>query len=496
MIPAIPTTHLIDLDAIPGDPNYLGLKIIRVQTDEGARVRYTAREYRFQHETDYTVIRATLTRKGMVNPNSGHMRVSVHTHPTLKQFRDIVQYDPSNPPHDNYDALGMKAAHDQTQSDFKGQKQSNKNLFRDYLLESVTGQRTAYLPSISGWQTMATFPKTIFVAFDEDDSDALYGMIYLPKAPIMQADGQTQTAALFALAGQKEAVDKGALEKFRVTLEIELNVDERKAGQSFADRNGRGSKKNKNLVIGLDSSSAMSDLREKSIKGTVFENRVSRGRNTPTSVTATGMIVDLSTMEQMLMGVVSELNDKPETVKHYHVPYLLPYTQEFIKLLDEVFAHQWSEKTPANGDPFRKLYVHGWPFALKAIASAYHATKLAELGPLSRALRAQNAGKGLEQAFIEQWEEEKKATPPKQVITFDELKDRLQKIDWLRYRKHWIKLTGAKLAKNGKQKTYKLKSVPEEKVDGQAQNTKTVIAMVRDKILSDKWQDLTGSEDA
>jgi hypothetical protein len=496
MIPAIPTTHLINLDAIAGDPNYLGLKIIHVQTDEEARNRYTGREYRFQHETDYTVIRATLTRKGMVSSTSGHMRLAVHTHPTLKQFRDVVQYDPSNPPHDNYDALGMKAAHDQTQSDFKGQKQSNRILFRDYLLESVTGQRTAYLPSISGWQTKATFPKTVFVAFDEEDADALYGQIYLPKAPIMQADGQTQTAALFALAGQKEAVDKGALENFRVTLEIELNVDERKAGQSFADRNGRGSRKNKNLVIGLDSSSAMSDLREKSIEGTVFENRVSRGRNTSTSVTATGMIVDLSTMEQMLMGVISELNDKPETVKHYHVPYLLPYTQEFIKLLDEVFAHQWLEKTPANGDPFRKLYVHGWPFALKAIASAYHAAKITELGPLSRALRAQNAGKGLEQAFLEQLEEEKSAPPPKQVITFDELKQRLEKIDWLRYRKHWIKLTGAKQAKNGKSKMYKLKSVPDEKVEGQAQNTKTVIAIVRDKILSDKWEDLTTSEDA
>lgn len=495
MIPAIPTIHLIDLDSIPGDPNYLGLKILNVQTDTTVHARYTAREYRFQHETDYTVIRATLTRKGMVSSTSGHMRLSVHTHPTLKQFRDIVQYDPSNPPHDNYDALGMKAAHDQTQSDFKGQKQYNKTLFRDYLLESVTGQRTAYLPSISGWQTKTAFPKTVFVAFDGEDPDALYGLIYLPKAPIMQSDGQTQTAALFALAGHKEAVDKGALENFRVTLEIELNVDERKAGQSFADRNGRGSKKNKNLVIGLDSSSAMSDLREKSIEGTVFENRVSRGRNTPTSVTATSMIVDLSTMEQMLLGVISDDSEKPETVKHYHVPYLLPYTKEFLQLLDEVFAHQWLEKS-GSGDPFRKLYVHGWPFALKAIASAYHASRLTELTPLSRALRAQNAGKGLEQAFLDQLEDEKGATPPKQVITFEELKERLKKIDWLRYRKHWIKLTGAKLGKDGKNKTYKLKSESEEKVEGQAQNTRTVIAIVRDKILSNSWEDLTSSEDA
>jgi hypothetical protein len=183
-------------------------------------------------------------------------------------------------------------------------------------------------------------------------------------------------------------------------------------------------------------------------------------------------------------------------VKHYHVQYLLPYTQEFLKLLDEVFANQWLEKTPANGDPFRKLYVHGWPFALKAIASAYHAARITELAPLSRALRAQNAGKGLEQAFLDQLEDEKSATAPKQVITFEELRERLKKIDWLRYRKHWIKLTGAKLGKDGKPKTYKLKSVPDEKVEGQAQNTRTVIAMVRDKILSSSWEDLTATDDA
>jgi hypothetical protein len=441
------------------------------------------------------MVRATLTRKGMVDSQSAHTRISVHTHPTLKQFRDMVQYDPSNPPPDNYDALGMKEAHDQTQSDFKGQKQLNKDLFKNYLLESIMGSRTAYLPSISGWQTKSSLARTVFVAFDEEDPDALYGLLYLPKSPIMQADGQTQTAALFALAAHKEAVDKGALEKFRVTLEIELNVDERKAGQSFADRNGRGSKKNKNLVIGLDSSSAMSQLRDASIEGTVFEKRLARGRNTPTSVTATGMIVDLSTMEQMLMGVVSDLSDKPEILKHHHISYFQPYTREFIKLLDDVFAKYWLEKTPLNQDTFRKLYVHGWPFALKAIAAAYHATRIAELAPLARALRAQSAGKGLEEAFIDQLHEEQQKPPSQPVITFEELKDRLEKIDWLRYRKHWIKLAGAKQGKDGKFKTFKLKSTGEEKVDGQAQNTHTVIGAVRDKILSDKWEDLTSTED-
>lgn len=498
MIPAIPNTQLLDLDAIAADPDFLGLRVVRAQTDAEARTRYNAREYRFQHETDYTVIRATLTRKGMAQPSSGHMRVSAHTHPTLKQFRDMVQYDPSNPPSDNFYALGMKAAHEQTQSDFKGQKQSNKALFTQYLLECVTGSRTAYLPSISGWQTKVSFPRTVFVAFDEADPDALYGFLFLPKDPIMQADGQTQTAALFALAGQKEAIDKGALEHFRVTLEIELNIDERKAGQSFADRNGRGSKKNKNLVIGLDSSSAMSELRTQSVQGTVFQDRVARGRNTPTSVTATTMIVDLSTMEQMLMGAISDLSDKPEIVKHFHVPYFAPFTKEFLGLLDEVFASQWLEKTPADSDPFRRLYVHGWPFALKAIAAAYHITRIEQLGPLSQALHAHSAGQGLEEAFLARLSDVKQSPPPlpKQFISFEELRDRLKKIDWLRYRKHWVNVTGKKVGKNGKPKKYKLRSEPEEKVEGQAQNTRTVISMVRDIILSNKWEMLTKSEDA
>lgn len=495
MIPAIPTNQIIATEAIAGDPGYHGLKIIHAQSDPLTAKNYTDRAYRFQHETDYTVIRATLTRKGMVDPTSSHMRISVHSHPTLKQFRDMVQYDPSDPAPNNYYALGMQEAHDQTQSDFKGQKQTNKELFKNYLLESVTGSRTAYLPVISGWQTKTSFGRTVFVAFDEEDPDALYGILYLPKDPIMQADGQTQTAALFALAGQKEAVDKGALEKFRVTLEIEFNVDERKAGQSFADRNGRGSKKNKNLVIGLDSSSAMSQLRDASIEGTVFEKRLARGRNTPTTVTATGAIVDLSTMEQMLMGVVSDLGDKPEILKHHHISSFLPYTREFIKLLDEVFSKYWLEKTPPNQDTFRKLYVHGWPFALKAIAAAYHSARIEQLAPLARSLRAQSAGKGLEEAFKDQLFDEQQKVPSVPPITFDELKDRLEKIDWLRYRKHWIKLTGAKQGKDGTLKTFKLKSTGEEKVDSQAQNTITVIAAVRDKILSKTWEDLTSSED-
>jgi hypothetical protein len=275
----------------------------------------------------------------------------------------------------------------------------------------------------------------------------------------MQADGQTQTAALFALAGTKDAIEKGALENYRLTLEVELNMDERSAGQSFADRNGRGTKKNKNLVIALDTSSALSELREQSIKGTVFENRLGRGRDTSTSESSTGPIVDLSTMEQMLLNIIADGKYKPEIFKHYHVEHFVPYTREFILLLESLFAKDWVENTPKGQDTFRRLYVHGWPFALKAIASAYHRARIDELGPLAAALSARDVGKSLDAAFKDTLASERASLDkPKPPITYEELKSRLQKIDWLRYRKHWIELTGAKMKDDGKKRTFKLKS--------------------------------------
>ena len=72
------------------------------------------------------------------------------------------------------------------------------------------------------------------------------------------------------------------------SLEIELGVPEEGTGQSFADRNGRGSKKNKNLVIAFDTSAAISQLRSKVVKGTIFEGRLADGRTQGATVTATG----------------------------------------------------------------------------------------------------------------------------------------------------------------------------------------------------------------
>lgn len=493
MIPSIPNSPLIPTDSILPDPAYRGLRILRVQSDPVAASKFMQREYRFLHEPDYNAIKATLTRKGMVVGE--RCRIAAFIHPNLKQFVNMVIYDPSNPPGDDYEALGMIKAHEQTQSDFEGQKKQNKEHFRDYLIESVDGSRIPYLPVISGWQTKIAMDKTVFVAFDEEDPDAMYGLLYLPKSPVMQADGQTQTAALFALRASKDAIQKGALDKFRISLEIELNVDERQAGQSFADRNGRGSKKNKNLVIGLDTSSALSDLRVKSVVGTVFERRLAHGRSTSTSETATGYIVDLSTMEQMLMGVIADGKAKPESFKHFHIDHFAKYCREFIELLESLFAGAWVEKSPVNQDPFRRLYIHGWPFALKAIASAYHQSRIDELGPLAAALAGRrDASKGFEDDFLEELATKRAEWQKKPMVPFDDLKARLEQIDWLRYRHHWIALTGAKM-KDGKKRTMRLKSTGEEKVQGQAQNTKTVIGSVRDKILSETWSDLCGKDD-
>jgi hypothetical protein len=84
------------------------------------------------------------------------------------------------------------------------------------------------------------------------------------------------------------------------------------------------------------------------------------------------------------MGVIADGKAKPESFKHFHIEHFAKYSREFTELLDSLFGSTWVEKSPANQDPFRRLYVHGWPFALKAIASAYHQSRIDELGPLCR----------------------------------------------------------------------------------------------------------------
>jgi hypothetical protein len=311
----------------------------------------------------------------------------------------------------------------------------------------------------------------------------------------MQADGQTQTAALFAVAHSKYAVTNGALDKVSLTLEIELNVDESQAGQSFADRNGRGTKKNPTLVIGLDISSPLSNLRVQAISDTVFDGRIANGRTQGASKTATKNIVDLSALEQMLLFSTVGGRFKSEVLRHVHIPYLVQYAHEFLKLLEKYFANYWADPTPPRQDSYRQLYVHGWPFALKGIALAYYESRIDKLGPIVAAINSQlDESLQEDEAFKKQVETQAASWKETPKVTFEELSERLSKIDWLRYRKHWIEITGA-IKKNGKKKTFKLKSTGEEKVQAQAQNTKTVINAVKDKILSDTWDELTKDVD-
>lgn len=491
LMPIIPSASLIPTSQITQDSEYSGLRIIRFQTDDKAQKAYSGRQYAFQHDVgQFNVIKAVLTRKGMTTSHK-FMRIVAIMHPTLKAFVDLIRYDPANPPRENYAAHEMKEAHEQTQSDFKGQKAQNKELFKAYILEGSHGNRPLYLPAIAGWQSKISFEKTIFVAYDESEADAMYGDLYLPKDPIMQADGQTQTAALFAVADSKDAAEFSILDGLRVTLEVELNVDARKAGQSFADRNGRGSKKNKNLVIALDTSSALSDIREEAIANTIFKNRIADGRTTGISMTTTENIADLSTVEQMILAVVfGNYREKPERLKHHHVKALLPYVHEFFQLLTDVFGSDWPKKTSANTDSYRQLYVHGWGFAQKALATAYHRVRRDKLEPIVESMRIRPAGGQTQsEAFEEAIASYENTKIPHPEISFEEFKQRLLQIDWLRYRAHWIKITGAR-QKDGKNTSANLKSI-QNTVAALAPNTPAVVGVVADKLLSTSWKDLT-----
>ncbi|ONN70632.1 hypothetical protein [Pseudomonas oryzihabitans] len=488
--------QITKINEIESNPKWQGLKILNAQADPSIAEKMKVGGYEFMSPSaGYTMISGILSKKGYIG-EKGKPRVVITINPSLQAFVDLVKYDPSNPPTQDYYALGMKEMHERTQSDFKGQKQHNKIDFRDYILEGLRGDRTLFLPTISGWMSSKVFEKTVFVSFDETNPNALYGYMWLPRAPIMQADGQTQTAALFAVSQTIDAIDTGALSDLTVSLEIELNMDERKAGQSFADRNGRGSKKNKNLVISLDTSSALSELRLEASKGSVFEHRLATGRNTSTSETATTCIVDLSTMEQMILNVVSYGRVKPENFKHFHVPTFQPFVRDFLQMLDRLFKDKWLENTPPDSDPFRRIYVHGWAFALKAIALAYHKSRIHELGPLSAAIGKADAGKPVDLAYHEQVAVLKSKSVDIPKVTAAELEERLSKIKWERYRKHWISLTGAKM-KDGKIRRAPLKSQGNElKAVGQAQNTAYIIKAVEEKILSSNWTELTNMDDA
>ncbi|MCG8915385.1 hypothetical protein L6E12_06240 [Actinokineospora sp. PR83] len=493
--PFISQKKLINTEEIAEDAKFGGLRILRVSSDPEVRDNFDQHRYRFQHEGEKRhVIRGTLCLKGA---EEGY-RICVTVHPSLRQFTDLVRYNPSDPPRAvDYEAIGMKAAHVKTQSDFKGAKANNRGDFRRYILEAVRGERIAYLPTVTGWQSVEEFeedPQPIFVAFDEANPAALYGEIYLPKRPIMQADGQTQTAALFEAAQNRLVIQGGALDTFFVTLEIELKVSVEAAAQSFADRNGRGTKKNTNLVATFDTSSALAKLRNKAIKGTIFEERVADGRSTGATLTAVQNIIDASTLEQILLNVISHGNRKREHIKHHHVEAVLPYCREFLQMLEDQFGDAWRDtKQP---DTYRRLYVHGWAFALKALALAYNQVRRDKLGPIMEAMQKETATgddttEQLEKRFAEIVAEQSAPTP---IISFDEFKQRLAAVDWRRDRRHWIRITGYLQDKNGTKKTATLKSTGEIVVAAAASNTPAHIGQVENKILSATWTDLISHE--
>lgn len=493
--PFIAQQKLISTTEILEDATYGGLRIVRVSSDGQARDDFENHRYRFQHESEKRhAIRGLLCLKGAERD----YRICLSLHPSLRQFTDIVRYNPSDPPRAvDYEAIGMRAAHEKTQSDFKGAKATNRSDFRNYILEAIHGERIAYLPTVTGWQSVEEFeedPQPIFVAFDEANPAALYGEMYLPKRPVMQADGQTQTAALFEAAQSGVTLKSGALDSFFVTLEVELKVGVDAAAQSFADRNGRGTKKNSNLVATYDTSSALSKLRNQAAKGTIFEGRVADGRSTGATLTAVQNIVDASTLEQMLLNVISHGNRKREHLKHHHIRFVLPYCREFLQMLEEQFGDAWRDtKQP---DTYRRLYVHGWAFALKALALAYNQARRDAIGPIMEVMAQEQATdhdtiEDLEKNFAAALAEQE-SIPPE--VPFDELKQRLTEIDWRRDRQHWIQITGFLQNKNGTKKTVTLRATGEVVVAAAASNTPAHISQVENKILSETWRDLTKPE--
>ncbi|MGD6893744.1 hypothetical protein [Bacillus infantis] len=485
---------IITNDQIPKMDQYSGLKVVDCYNDPNARQNYEQHLYQFQDSpTGFTPIRSTLTRKG----SNEIYRLVAFCHITMQQFIDIVKYDPSNPNTTGFDSAEMKKAHEQTQSDFKGQKMKNMIDFKNYIKEGMEGYRPLYLPTVCGWQSEKYFNETIFVCLDGSDPNALYGYLYLPKRAVMQADGQTQTAAIFRAADTKEARETDALNNLTLTLEIELNMNEEMAGNSFADRNGRGSKKNLNLVKKLDTSSPLSKLNIESIKGTVFENRLADGRTTGTSITATANVVDLNTMSLMLMEAISGGRLHPNDLKHWHIPYFKIYAKEYLEILDEAFAHEWKDPSPKNEDTYRRLYVHGWPFALKALGKVYFNTQIDKLNPIVKAVLEEKTTKNEllsdEENFkilVTDFINEENKTPK---ISLSEMMHRLDKIDWTRYRKHWIAITGYSM-KDGKKRTFPVKSTGELQVVALAQNNANFINAVANKILSNSWVELCSDE--
>src|ERR1700693_1481670 len=86
----------IPRSAIPQDQKFKGLHIVRCQSDPEALAAYNDLRYEFQHEQPklHEILGVTLALKGAPTK----YRLVAVIHPSLREFREIVKYDPANPP--------------------------------------------------------------------------------------------------------------------------------------------------------------------------------------------------------------------------------------------------------------------------------------------------------------------------------------------------------------------------------------------------------------
>ncbi len=149
-IPKINNATLIPTKNIPQDEQFLGLRIIRADSDPAAEKAFNASQYEVQHALSHNRVWGTLSLKGArkgPGGKPGYRLIFTPVNPTLREFTKLVKYDPANPPRDDYDAQDMTEAHKQTQSDFKGAKKSNLVDFKNYLMEGVRGERGCVPPA-------------------------------------------------------------------------------------------------------------------------------------------------------------------------------------------------------------------------------------------------------------------------------------------------------------------------------------------------------------
>lgn len=487
---------LVRLDKFPVDPKW-SVRIARADQDTTVQNAFNGKRLEVQHDTTHTEHYCTLAFIGSRSTARPVASLTLN----LDQFDEVVRYNPAEEHDTHYGQLSLSYA-EKTQADFAGAKKRNLRDYTEYGLEALRGERRANIPEINGWCDPDTSKKTLFVVLHAPSEDFFYGVLYLPrKDPVMQSDGQTQTAMLFALAATKFGSTRKT--DFQVKLEIEFGVTEEVAGNAFADRNGRGVKKNRNLVGDLVTIGGMAQLLHEATKGTIFHDRMYRGRGADTiSETSTRTILDIATMESIVINVLTHGDAKPEHIKDIHVDTYLPIVKDFLLLLERVFASDWPEHTPPGGDPYRRIYVHGWSFSFKALSRAYHRARIDELGPLADAMR-KGGPVGEDPDTKAAWKAraaklakedakrdpaDRKYVPP---IDPQEFEDRLNQIDWIRHRKHWVKFTGYTFdANTGEAKTKQLAS-GKVVIKSKAPVQQEVISGVEGTILGPNWTTLT-----